>query len=487
MAAVDLLLEGLDLADGLLLGLPVGLHAGRLLAQLGQLGLDGLAPLLGGGVLLLAEGVVLDVELLDAPLHLVDLERHGVDLDAQLAGGFVHQVDGLVGQEAVGDVALGEHGRGHQGRVLDPDPVVHLVALLEPPQDGDGVFHGRLADQHRLEAPFESGVLFHVLAVFVEGGRAHYPQLAPGQHGFQHVGGIDRALGAARAHDGVHLVDEGDDLAFGIGDLLEHRLQALLELAPVLGAGHHGSDVEGHDALVLEALGHVARHDALRQPLGDGRLADARLADEDGVVLGPAAEDLDHAADLVVAPDDRVELAPAGQVGEVAAEALQRLVLLLGVGVLGPLRAADVLEHLEHGVAGHAVAPEQVAQPGLVRRQPHEHVLGGDVGVLHLVGLGLGGVERLLRLACQAHLGGAVHGGEVVQPLVQLRPQRRMAGADALEDGDGQAALLVEQGRRQVLGLDLGVAAFLRQLLAAASASCAFRVNRSSCMCISAL
>ncbi len=79
----------------------------RLLAQLGQFGLDGLAPLLGGGVLLLAERVQFDVELLDAPLHLVDLEGHGVDLDAQLAGGFVHQVDGLVGQEAVGDVAAG--------------------------------------------------------------------------------------------------------------------------------------------------------------------------------------------------------------------------------------------------------------------------------------------------------------------------------------------------------------------------------------------
>ncbi len=75
----------------------------------------------------------------------------------------------------------------------------------------------------------------------------------------------------------------------------------------------------------------------LGQPLGDGRLADARLADEDGVVLRPAAEHLDHAADLVVAADDRVELAPTGEFGEVASEPLQRLILLLGVGVLGPL------------------------------------------------------------------------------------------------------------------------------------------------------
>ena len=298
-----------------------------------------------------------------------------------------------------------EHGRGHQGRVLDPDPVVHLVALLEPPQDGDGVFHGRFADQHRLEAPFESGVLLHVLAVFVQGGRAHHPQLAPGQHGLEHVGGVHRPLGPAGAHDGVHLVDEGDDLALGIGDLLEHRLEALLELAPILGAGHHGPDVEGDHPLVLEALGHVAGDDALSQSLHDGRLAHPRLADEDGVVLGAATEDLDHPADLVVPADHRVELAPAGEVGEVAAEALQRLILLLGVGIFRPLRAADVLEHLEDGVAGDAVALEEVAQPGLVRRQSHEHVLGGDVGVLHLVGLGLGRVQRLLRLPGQARSG----------------------------------------------------------------------------------
>ena len=46
-------------------------------------------------------------------------------------------------------------------------------------------------------------------------------------------------FGGAGAHDRVQLVDEGDDLALGVGDLLEHGLQPLLELAAVLGAGHH--------------------------------------------------------------------------------------------------------------------------------------------------------------------------------------------------------------------------------------------------------
>ena len=43
--------------------------------------------------------------------------------------------------------------------------------------------------------------------------------------------------------------------------------------------------------------------------LGDGRLADARLTDEAGVVLLAAAQDLDGAVDLAVAAHDVVELA----------------------------------------------------------------------------------------------------------------------------------------------------------------------------------
>ena len=59
--------------------------------------------------------------------------------------GLVDEVDGLVGQEAAGEVAVGQHGRGHQGRVLDAHAVVDLVALLEAAQDGDGVLDRGLA------------------------------------------------------------------------------------------------------------------------------------------------------------------------------------------------------------------------------------------------------------------------------------------------------------------------------------------------------
>ena len=107
---------------------------------------------------------------------------------------------------------------------------------------------------------------------------------------------------------------------------LQHRLQPLLELAAVLRARDQRAHVEREDRLVAQALRHVAAHDPLREPLDDRGLADARVADQDGVVLRLAGQDLDHAADLGVAADHRVQ-PPAARLGdEVAAVLLERLV-----------------------------------------------------------------------------------------------------------------------------------------------------------------
>ena len=135
------------------------------------------------------------------------------------------------------------------------------------------------------------------------------PQLAAREHRLDHVAGVDRAFGATGADDRVHLVDERDDLALGVGDLLEHGLEPLLELAAVLRARDHRADVERDDALVAQTLGHVALDDAAREPFDDRGLADTGLADEHRVVLRAARQHLDDAADLFVAADDRVDLA----------------------------------------------------------------------------------------------------------------------------------------------------------------------------------
>ena len=64
----------------------------------------------------LLDGDLLDLELLDAALDLVDLGRDGGQLDRDARGGLVDEVDRLVGQEAVGDVAVARAWRRRSAR-----------------------------------------------------------------------------------------------------------------------------------------------------------------------------------------------------------------------------------------------------------------------------------------------------------------------------------------------------------------------------------
>ena len=65
--------------------------------------------------------------------------------------------------------------------------------------------------------------------------------------------------------------------------------------------------------------------DRQREALDERGLADARLADDDRVVLPAPREDVDHLPDLALAAEDRVDLALARLVGERRGEARERL------------------------------------------------------------------------------------------------------------------------------------------------------------------
>ena len=188
----------------------------------------------------------------DAVLDLLEVRRGLHALDAQAGAGLVDEVDGLVREVAVRDVALGQVGRGHEGLVGDGDPVVGLVAVPQALQDLDGVGHRRLLHLHRLEAPLEGGVLLQVLAVLVQRGGADGLQLTPGQHRLEDRRRVDGTLGGPGADEGVDLVDEQDDVATG-ADLLEHLLEALLEVAAVAGAGDQGAEVQRVELLGVSA------------------------------------------------------------------------------------------------------------------------------------------------------------------------------------------------------------------------------------------
>ena len=81
------------------------------------------------------------------------------------------------------------------------------------------------------------------------------------------------ALGLARADAVVQFVDEEYDPALALAHFLQHGLEPLLKFAAVLGAGDEAAHVQREKRPVLQRSGHVAAHDALRQPFGDGGLA----------------------------------------------------------------------------------------------------------------------------------------------------------------------------------------------------------------------
>ena len=439
--------------------LPARLHRVGALLELGERLLEAREPILRGLRVVLLERLALDLELEDAPLDLVDRGRHRVDFHLELRRGFVDEVDRLVGEEAVRDVAVGKRRGRDERRIRDLHAVVQLVALLEAAQDRDGVLDGRLADENGLEAALERGVLLDVLAVLADGRRADRAQVAAREGGLEHVAGVHRALGRPRADERVQLVDEEDDLAVRLLDLLEDRLEALLEFAAVLRAGEHRAEVERDDTLVLQRLGNVARDDAAREALDDRRLADPGIADEDRVVLRAAREDLHDAADLLVASDDGVELALAGKVREVLRVLLEGLVLLLGALVRDAAAAAHVLEGREDGRLGEAKREERLRGRRLpVLQEREEEVLGGDVIVLE-------GGGRLLGEVRQADERGGEPGLDALAGDARELPEepgdflRGLPGRDAhpLEERRDDTTLLLEERGHEMLGRDLRV------------------------------
>ena len=90
-----------------------------------------------------------------------------------------------------------------------------------------------------------------------------------------------------------------------------------------------------------EHLGHFRLDDLARQALGDGGLADAGVADQQRVVLLPAAQDLDRARHLGLAADQRIDAAVPRLLVEVDAVSLERTFLFLRfAALLGFLRLA---------------------------------------------------------------------------------------------------------------------------------------------------
>ena len=78
----------------------------ELLAQVGDLLLYPVTTLAAGRVGLLFQSLVLYLQLPDTSIECIDLAGSAVQLHTPATGCFIYQVNGLVRQETVGDIAM---------------------------------------------------------------------------------------------------------------------------------------------------------------------------------------------------------------------------------------------------------------------------------------------------------------------------------------------------------------------------------------------
>ena len=433
-------------------------HRRRLPAQLRDL-LGQLVEAEARGLVLchvLLEGLELDLDLDHRAIDGLYGLGLGEDLHPPRGGGLVHDVDGLVGQHPIGQVAVGEANSGAERGVGDPDSVVQLVAVLEPAQDRDALLGRGLLAGHELKAPDEGRVALDPLAVFGEGRGANAAQLPAREGRLEEVRGVEAALLSAGPDQGVDLVDEDDRVLGGAG-LLDDLLEPLLELAAELGARHEAPHVEGEEGRRAEVVGDVAVGDPEREAFDEGGLTDARLADDHRVVLGSPRERLNQLADLGVATEHAVEVALGGLLGQI--DGVFREGLELGLAWLAICVSADAC------FEEHEVDPSACQGPSYrwVRDQGQQEVaraaaLGRrlDADLLGAVqDRGQGGIDLRLR---------SVSLGQFGDELDQSPGRGHDLGRVSSGEGDltlGRGAQLIEEGQQEVSGRDRGAAQLL--------------------------
>src|SRR5579859_1126925 len=213
-----------------------------------------------------------------------------------------------------------------------------LVAVFDAHDDLDRIIFVRRRNLDRLETTLERAVFLDRLAVFRRRGCAYALNLSTRKSRFQNVGRVQRTLGGTGTHQSMKLVDEDDGVLI-LHQLFHDGLEPLFELATVLGPGDDEREIERQYTLVSEETGHFAVRDALREPFDNGRLSYSRLADQNRIVLGAAAQDLHHPLEFLITADQRVKLVVHRGLGQVAGElnqqagftiALRRRGLLLG-------------------------------------------------------------------------------------------------------------------------------------------------------------
>ena len=179
-----------------------------------------------------------------------------------------------------------------------------------------------------METSFQGLILLKIFLKFVERRCTDSAQLASCKGRFEDIGCVHRSIRLARTDKRMNLVDKEQNLACPRDNLLHNTLQSLLKFALILRTGNQRAHIERIDHLRAQIFGHIAIDNTVSNTLGNSRLTDTRLTDENRVVLGTAREYLQHTTNLLVATNHRVETTRTSLLVEVDGVLTQRVELL---------------------------------------------------------------------------------------------------------------------------------------------------------------
>ena len=297
-----------------------------------------------------------------------------------------------------------------------------------------------------------------MLAVFVECGGTDTAELTSCQRRLEEVRGVGAPFGGPGTNHRVQLVDEEDHAPSRSLHFSQDRLEPILKLTAILGARNQSAEIEGDDPLITKCFRNIRLHDPQREPLGDRRFSHARLPDQHRVVLGPPREHLDHATDLRVTANHRIELALAGSLHEVDSVFLKRLELLFWVLVGDPRTASHRLESGEQLLFVNSAKLQDVLRFRWGLHQRQQEVVGGDKLIFHHLSFFGGLLEDLHQLRIRLGLGAS--GNLRLMGKFRLGDSLKVTAVDAnfLQQRPDDSFVLGYQGLQKVDRRDLRIA-----------------------------
>ncbi len=205
-----------------------------------------------------------------------------------LTSRFVEQVDRFVGQEPVGNIAVGQtHGCFHSF-VHNPQLVEFLVLLAQATNHFHRQFRSRLFHHNRLEATGHRRVFLNVFTVFRKGRCPNQTHVRGRNHRLQHGCHVHRARCIAKTHHRVDLINKQDDVRVA-RHLIKQLLQATFKLPTEHGARDHFCKIHFQNPLAAQDFWHRAFRNAARQTTNQRGFTRAWLTNNHRVVLAAAA------------------------------------------------------------------------------------------------------------------------------------------------------------------------------------------------------